>query len=231
MRQLNIATSALYLLAASSTPEEARTRALALAEEGVHITHKLAKELVTEHKPKKSSLDKDSLIKNKEQFEEHYPFKPGDLVELINPPPEAGWSPGDRVYLDDVDYEARTVLLKLDPNQIGRVFRSFSFDEVRFVDTSKPQRALLPSVESEDHPPSHNVTKNYSVLRDEELRAAFIARKQELKLIKQDLQAIKQELTFRHSSQSQRSHNSTATKSYKSKKRSGSKQVIAGVGV
>lgn len=48
--QMDIATSALYLLAAPSTPDEARAEAIARAEAGERITHTEAKEIVAEHK-------------------------------------------------------------------------------------------------------------------------------------------------------------------------------------
>ena len=44
------APSALYLLAAPSTPEDARTEAINLAEQGQKITHAVAKQIVTTHK-------------------------------------------------------------------------------------------------------------------------------------------------------------------------------------
>ncbi len=47
---LDFAPSALYLLAAPSTPEEALQSALELAEKGETISHALAKELVERHK-------------------------------------------------------------------------------------------------------------------------------------------------------------------------------------
>lgn len=49
--QLDFAPSALYLLAAPSTPDEARQEAIARAEAGEAITHTKAKEIVSEHKP------------------------------------------------------------------------------------------------------------------------------------------------------------------------------------
>ncbi|MBM7843787.1 DUF3102 domain-containing protein [Herpetosiphon giganteus] len=44
------APSALYLLAAPSTPEDARTEAITLAEQGQKITHAVAKQIVSTHK-------------------------------------------------------------------------------------------------------------------------------------------------------------------------------------
>lgn len=44
------APSALYLLAAPSTPEAARQEAIARAESGEHITHTVSKQIVAEHK-------------------------------------------------------------------------------------------------------------------------------------------------------------------------------------
>lgn len=45
------APSALYLLAAPSTPDDARTEALDRAESGEPITHRAAQEIITAHKP------------------------------------------------------------------------------------------------------------------------------------------------------------------------------------
>lgn len=43
--------SALYLLAAPSTPDEARAEAISRAEDGERVTHQAAKQIVNEHKP------------------------------------------------------------------------------------------------------------------------------------------------------------------------------------
>ena len=47
---LNFATSALYVLAAPSTPEKAREQALQLASKGENITYSLAKVIIKHHK-------------------------------------------------------------------------------------------------------------------------------------------------------------------------------------
>lgn len=52
---LNFATSALYVLAAPSTPEHARQQALQLASKGENITYSLAKLIIKHHK--ESALD------------------------------------------------------------------------------------------------------------------------------------------------------------------------------
>lgn len=62
-----------------------------------------------------------------------YPFKIGDFVELIDPPPGSGWSAGDRAIIDGIDYNTKTVYLKLDEHQVGHKFKSFGFDEVRLA--------------------------------------------------------------------------------------------------
>lgn len=49
--EMSVATSALYLLAAPSTPEAAREEALQRASAGETITHQKAQEIVTVHKP------------------------------------------------------------------------------------------------------------------------------------------------------------------------------------
>lgn len=52
---LNFATSALYVLAAPSAPENARQHALQLASRGEHITYSLAKQIVKHHKDSAAS--------------------------------------------------------------------------------------------------------------------------------------------------------------------------------
>jgi hypothetical protein len=49
--EMNIGASALYLLAAPSTPEPARIEAIERAQSGERITHTVAREIVAEHKP------------------------------------------------------------------------------------------------------------------------------------------------------------------------------------
>ena len=51
---LNVAPSALYLLASDETPDEARTEALERAEQGERITYTAAREIVQEHKAQPS---------------------------------------------------------------------------------------------------------------------------------------------------------------------------------
>ena len=61
---LEIAPSALYLLAAPSTPEMARDEALARAKSGEHITHKVAQEIVKDKKQELlSTKTKSKVIK------------------------------------------------------------------------------------------------------------------------------------------------------------------------
>ncbi len=54
-----IAPSALYLLAAPSTPDEAKAEAINRASEGETITHKAVKEIVQTHKENKEDLPED----------------------------------------------------------------------------------------------------------------------------------------------------------------------------
>lgn len=54
---LEIAASALYLLAAPSTPEEARAEALQLASEGETITYTKASGITSKHKPKPVTIN------------------------------------------------------------------------------------------------------------------------------------------------------------------------------
>lgn len=92
----DIQTSALYLLAAPSTPESARTEAIEKTESGETITHKDAKELVEAHKriadlekaltDAKSTLpDKDieQKIKNLEALLRDEKLRSGDSLKAI----------------------------------------------------------------------------------------------------------------------------------------------------
>ncbi len=58
----NFATSALYVLAAPSTPDSARQHALEIASQGENITYSLAKLIVKHHK---ESVEKDSYSLNR----------------------------------------------------------------------------------------------------------------------------------------------------------------------
>jgi len=57
LEDLTIEASALYLLAAPSTPQEAREEAIEQAEEGEEITHAKAKEIVDEYKDQDEILE------------------------------------------------------------------------------------------------------------------------------------------------------------------------------
>ncbi len=208
--QLDIAISALYLLAALSTPESALKCALDLAKSGVRITHKKAKELIAKYRPpkpkgkRKKPFGKDV----KDDF-----LKAGDMIELLNPPSESGWSPGDIAIIGSVSYETRTVLLELDPHQIGRLFRSFSFDDIRKFDhRSQRMRDAMPTPPVPTSPvPTPNTEQNYSCLGDDDLTAAFVAYKQGIKSYKAGLSAIKLELARRHNSKTASSTTSSTT--------------------
>lgn len=56
------APSALYLLAAPGTPDEARSEALSRAEAGERITHQAAKQIVSDHKPSPATFASDSPL-------------------------------------------------------------------------------------------------------------------------------------------------------------------------
>lgn len=64
---LNVAPSALYLLAAPSTPEAARIEAIARAEEGEPITHSLARGIVHDHRQPADSFEDDEELTPYEQ--------------------------------------------------------------------------------------------------------------------------------------------------------------------
>jgi phage N-6-adenine-methyltransferase len=67
---ISAAPSALYLLAAPSTPEPARIEAIERAEAGEVITHKTAKGIVTEYQRKESQDAKDERLFVEEYFGE-----------------------------------------------------------------------------------------------------------------------------------------------------------------
>jgi predicted transcriptional regulator len=111
--QIDVATSALYLLAAPSTPESAVEEVLARAEAGERITHTEAKAVVAEHKaeesarrPKLTELDfsgadkadlRDDLALATEEADEL-----PRIIRLENPPP-APWEEGDNASATDGD--------------------------------------------------------------------------------------------------------------------------------
>jgi hypothetical protein len=70
------APSALYLLAAPSTPESAREEAIERAEEGEEITHQAAQEIVEKHKDEEA------------EQEEHQPEIPTELEDETGLTPE-----------------------------------------------------------------------------------------------------------------------------------------------
>ena len=189
LRQLDIATSALYLLSAPSTPDEARSHAITLAEKGIQITHKLAKDLIAEYKPKKNPK------KSPKGFEDDAKtfLTSGDWVDLLNPSPESGWSAGDAAEVQDVDRQLQTVLLRVDEHLLGKKQRTFSFDDIRKIDMSKPQRAKLPHPEPEHLAIPILDLSSLISLKNEELQAT-------LKALQQNIKAVKIEITRRHQS-------------------------------
>lgn len=94
---LNIAPSAMYVLAAPSVPEEARQQAVALASNGHHVTHSEAKAIIAEHKPAPSpgptarSPDRPSasrasvVVDEQDEDEEEEDDEPFDLEEEPHP--------------------------------------------------------------------------------------------------------------------------------------------------
>ena len=68
LSKLDFAPSALYLLAAPSTPEQARTEALTLAESGEKITHTKAKEIANRHKAELAAKFKNVTVTFLEMF-------------------------------------------------------------------------------------------------------------------------------------------------------------------
>jgi hypothetical protein len=76
----NVATSALYLLAAPSTPAEAVEAARQIAESGEEVTHGVAKEIVRQakaRKPKQADLIEEPARNEEEPEESDSDFRPG----------------------------------------------------------------------------------------------------------------------------------------------------------
>jgi hypothetical protein len=90
----NVATSALYLLAAPSTPAEAVEVAKQIANSGEVVTHGVAKEIVRqakERKPKQEELIEDPEYSAEEEAE---PKEGADVAAAVEAPQElpAGWT-------------------------------------------------------------------------------------------------------------------------------------------
>ncbi len=92
---LNFGCSALYLLAAPSTPEAAREEALNMAEKGTSISYSLAKRIVSQHKQslslQKNGLDRkvevEAEIENLEQIPVNGPLDQPETQETLEKPP------------------------------------------------------------------------------------------------------------------------------------------------
>ena len=79
---LAIAPSALYLLAAPSTPKMAREEALTRAEAGEHITHKVAQEIVKEQKQASLSTKKSKRLKARSKEAKFQGMSPVQLNQM-----------------------------------------------------------------------------------------------------------------------------------------------------
>jgi len=64
-------------------------------------------------------------------------YKAGDTVELVNPPPESGWSPGSKVVIAEVFHDSQAILIDLDETQTN-LFKRFSFDQISPVQFRPP---------------------------------------------------------------------------------------------
>jgi len=71
-----VAPTALYLLAASSTPAEARAEALELAEAGEKITRQIARAIVDEHRPEEEKITRQIVYTS---VDEHRPEQPNGI--------------------------------------------------------------------------------------------------------------------------------------------------------
>jgi hypothetical protein len=89
LSNLDIATSALYILSAPSTPEEAREEALFLARKGQPITFAAAKELREQHLDKEDTKPKHQpLPETQSKDQQSLDFEPlPERKPLITPPP------------------------------------------------------------------------------------------------------------------------------------------------
>jgi hypothetical protein len=95
--QSKIAISALYLLAAPSTPESARLEALERAEQGEVITPRIAQGVISEHKAYIAVLDEEDA------------YTPYDELRQTDAP-EEDWIPDEHeVFIDPVADEAEEI--------------------------------------------------------------------------------------------------------------------------
>lgn len=96
LANLNIAVSALYLLAEPSTPEKARKQALELAKEGENITHTKAKAIVNRHQDqaqpntlKPATMDISAEVTEGNSLALSEPFQSPQTVSQLEPKDEA----------------------------------------------------------------------------------------------------------------------------------------------
>jgi len=122
-------------------PEQQRlawARAEELAVDGKMTAARVAA-AVREIRPKQPQR-KSSVPKNEIPIDPNPPiYKAGDWVELLTPPPESGWNPGDLAEIEEVFHQTEEVLLKIDHCQFGKKFSHFRYADIRKTTLCAPE--------------------------------------------------------------------------------------------
>ncbi|MGB8702654.1 MAG: DUF3102 domain-containing protein [Thermosynechococcaceae cyanobacterium] len=98
LSNLDIATSALYILSSPSTPEEAREEAIFLAQQGLKITQAAAQELRERHIDRAggSKTKKQPLIEPQSTAQQLLDLEPPPLQQPLITPPPNDFQPDDK---------------------------------------------------------------------------------------------------------------------------------------
>ena len=127
----SFAPSALYLLAAPSTPDEARAEAIARAEEGETITHATARGIVHDHKYSADPYAEPQtvpFVPTNADYADFYGDEEPDLwetspgVAVIQPPADARYAPiSDRTDYDGDEWKTPIEWIEAARNLMGAI--------------------------------------------------------------------------------------------------------------
>ncbi len=153
----NFATSALYVLAAPSTPESARQYALEIASQGENITYSLAKLIVKHHK---ESLEKNSYSSNQlnsttttqsdvqraspviDVAHEDVTDKPDKSVRIVEIKQEKVKHIGDRIQDFEIVYAGTCVAVQGRPQDLTVLFKKMQHNPQFAEDIFRQARLL-----------------------------------------------------------------------------------------
>ncbi len=153
----NFSTSALYILAAPSTPESARQYALDIASQGENITYSLAKLIVKHHK---NSIEKDSYCSNRldsttiNQLDvqrassvvnvahEDVTEKPDKSVRIVEIKQEKAQHIGDKIQDFEIIYAGTCVAVQGRPKDLTVLFEKMQNNPQFAEDIFKQARLL-----------------------------------------------------------------------------------------